>query len=51
MRQYYQAEASAKSGDENVKISALTRGKLMTELKEFELLRDTFSAARIFFHD
>lgn len=52
MRHYYEAETTAKSKDvENIKIAALSKVKLQTELREFELLRDTFSAARIFFHD
>jgi WASH complex subunit 7 len=51
-RQYYSQEMQASAKDrENVKISALTRTKLQSELREFELLRFTFQAARIFFHD
>jgi len=51
-RQFYVQEMQASVKDkENVKISALTRTKLQADLKEFELLRATFSAARIFFHD
>ena len=52
MREHFAKEMQARAKDqENVKISALTKTKLLGDLKEFDLLRYTFSATRVFFHD
>jgi len=52
---YYKDELQAKGNttarDANVKIQQLTKNKLAGELNEFQLLRFSFSSARIFFHD
>eukprot|EP01125_Pyxidicula_operculata_P006596 TRINITY_DN2276_c0_g1_i2.p1 TRINITY_DN2276_c0_g1~~TRINITY_DN2276_c0_g1_i2.p1 ORF type:complete len:748 (-),score=152.51 TRINITY_DN2276_c0_g1_i2:90-2333(-) len=50
--QFYTKEIeSNKREKENIKISQLTKNKLLGDLKELELLQWTFYSARILFHD